>query len=245
MAGFERFGDAWGSIRAFVGGFSFYDIKDLAGAAGLQVQRLSHLEQRSGGQYASKGQLLDGVEKLLAELQADDRDRVVTHIIKEIVRRRAPRSRDVFDSGPEPPNIREQLNDVLNRVGWEIDETGEPLPVRLRLNLQSSKLPPTLREGLGRALRRYRDGDVSGSLTSICGMVDTLTANIWTQNALGDHTNASYQERVFESLQNPRVGFQIQPKVVIRIGHRPSMEQHAASGQPGGVRPRILPTRVR
>ena len=61
------------------------------------------------------------------------------------------------------------------------------------------KLPEAIRAGLEKALRRYRDGDMDGAITSICGVVDQLTGTIYARRGLGDHKKAKYQERVAKS----------------------------------------------
>ena len=53
----------WGSIRTLLQStFSFYDIKEVVGLAGINLSELSHLEQKQGG-GASKGQLMTAIDK--------------------------------------------------------------------------------------------------------------------------------------------------------------------------------------
>jgi len=163
--------------------FTFAGIKDLVGGAGLPVERLAHLQQRGSG-AASKSQLIDSIEILFREVAGDDKDRFVTRCIKAILRQR-----DAY---------RPDLEEALQAVGWGLVDD-EPQPLFLRLDIDLVALPEAAQEGLRTALRRYRDGDLDGAVTAICGVVDSLTAAAYEKNALGNHRDASYQERVVRS----------------------------------------------
>ncbi len=176
-----RIGDTWGSIRGIVrDNFSFAQIKDLVGSAGLPVHTLSHLQQRySGG--ASKGQLMDAIDGLVTNLDPDERDRYVSACITEIVRRSS--------------SLIPSLEDVLLRVGWGL--SGEqPHSLDLRIDLDTADLSEQMRTAISNCLRRYRDGDISGAFTAICGVVDSLTEEKYIIHSIGNHRDDSYQERV-------------------------------------------------
>ena len=184
-----QIGHTWGSLRGIIRDvFSFAEIKDVVGAAGLPVHTLAHLRQKfSGG--ASKGQLMDAIDALVGQLPSDDQDRFVIACIAETLTRR--------------PASRASLEVVLSRVGWGIIGT-EPHPFHLQIDLDTSSLKGPIREGIANCLRRYRDGDTSGAMTSVCGIVDSLTEHIYIQRDLGNHRDHSYQQRVtkaFSSLQ--------------------------------------------
>src|SRR5437870_3195723 len=102
-----RLTNVWSTIRGVIRDrLSFSQMKDLAGAVGLPVHRLARLQQGSGG--ASKGQLMDAIDRLFNDLEEDDQQRVVTSTITELLCR-AP------DSQP-------QLEEILARVGWGISD---------------------------------------------------------------------------------------------------------------------------
>jgi hypothetical protein len=185
-----RIGNVWGSLRGIIrNNFSFAQIKDLVGAAGLPIHNLSHLHQKPPN-IASKGQLMDAIDRMVTQLLSEDQDRFVVSCIAEIL---------THQSGCRP-----ELELVLSRIGWGIIGT-EPHPFRLQIDLETSELDAPIREGIVNCLRRYRDGDISGSMTAICGIVDSLTEKIYSTNDLGDHKKDTYQQRVvrsFSSLEN-------------------------------------------
>ena len=56
-------------------------------------------------------------------------------------------------------------------------------------------------EDIQKAASRLRDGDLSGSLSASCGALDSVTGAIYQEFGLGDHQNASFQERIKRSLK--------------------------------------------
>lgn len=173
-------GNAWPVLRTIIrNSLSFPQIKDLVGACGLPVHRLGHLQQGPGG--ASKGQLMDAIDLLFAELDIQGQDRVVVNAVSELLRR--------------APDSRQRVEEVLARVGWGL--TGADVqPLTLQIDLEATQLPEAAQEAIRNCIRRYRDGDVSGAMTAVCGLVDGITEQVYREHNLGNHRDASYQERI-------------------------------------------------
>lgn len=181
-----RIGDAWGSIRGVIReSFSFSQIKDLVGEAGLPIYKLSHLQQSAPG-YTSKGQLMDGVDGLFNNLDEDARNRFVVACVESLLNR--------------SDSFWEDLRTTLGRVGWGVTPDGV-YPLRLQIELETFKLDDRIQNGIAKTLRRYRDGDFDGAVTSICGVVDAITEIVYSQNSLGNHRTASYQEKVAKAFR--------------------------------------------
>lgn len=176
-----RIGETWSSIRGVLRNyFSFAEIKDLVGGAGLQIDKLAHLQQKSRG-GTSKGQLMDAIDGLVSELDINVRDRFVTACIGDIVK--------------ENPGARIDLEAPLNRVGWRVSEEG-PYPLVLQIDLETAELSKEVRDGVVKCLTRYRNGDFDGAMTAICGVVDRLTEEIYKSQTIGNPHLDSYQQRV-------------------------------------------------
>lgn len=172
----------WSVLRGtIIAEYTFNEIKALAGAAGLPVHQLGHLQQRSGFRSSTLGQLMDGVDGIFAELSELEQDRVVRNIVRDLWEQREP--------------VREQLSDLLERVGWGITD-GEPHPLEIQVDIEVSSLPDEERTLVSKSLRRFREGDVDGSVTAICSVIDTLTERIYEEVALGNHRDDTYQQRV-------------------------------------------------
>lgn len=179
-------GQAWNCARVVLGdGFSFAEIKEIVGLAGLDLVRVSHLEQRSGG-GASKGQLMTAIDRSFGELDQTRQGRFVAVVLEEVLQRR--------------PGAREELEHKLSRLGWTLN--GDvAMPVHIFDLSTLSELPSVSHADLRKAAQRLRDGDLSGAIGAACGAVDAATAEAYASGALGDPTKASFQERCVRALE--------------------------------------------
>ena len=176
---------AWGAIRATLQtSFSFSDIKIIVGLAGLDVTLLGHLVQRPGGAY--KGQLISEIDQVLHEYDEDAKKRFVVIVAEEILRR--------------APNTEDSMVDNLSRLGWTF-ANNTLIPIEIFDPSELSELPAEAHNDLVMASQRLRDGDLSGAITFACGAVDSTTARIYAEAELGDHTDASFQERCSRALE--------------------------------------------
>ncbi len=171
----------WGPIRSLLGKeFSFGEIKDIAGLAGLDLTKISTLQQTpSGG--ATKSQLMTGIDSALKVLSETDYNRFLTISTEEIVRRN--------------PILAETLDGYLSRLGWSV-HNGSLVPIKLLDLSELPELPTQAHHDLVKAGIRLRDGDLSGAIGAACGAVDTLTSQIYLEESLGDPGAASFQEKV-------------------------------------------------
>ncbi len=178
----SRIGEIWSAVRGILRKeFTFGDIKDLVGRGGLEVEKLAHLSQ-GGRRPASKAELLDGIERLLNECSEDQRDLFVRNLIKDIAEKRGLL---IYD-----------LKEPLRRRGWTVDSFGNVSPLDLKLTPEPLRVEGSARKSLEKCLDRLAVGDYDGAITSICGAVDALTEQVYTEANLGDHRRAGYQERV-------------------------------------------------
>lgn len=175
----------WGPLRSLLeDNFTFGSIKEIIGLAGLDLRKLSRLQQRLGG--ASKSQLMTGIDSAFNQMTEIERHRFMTITTEEILRRK--------------PELEEVLHDYLMRLGWTIHE-GLVVPLKLLDVSELPELPEETRSDLVKAATRLRDGDLSGAISAACGAVDTITDKIYVEKGLGDYGNASFQEKVNKSLR--------------------------------------------
>ena len=171
----------WGVIRGLIRGrFSFNEIKELAGASGLPLQKLSHLQQRPlPARSATKGELLDAVDGLLNE--EENPDLIISLFIKEMLRR---------DS-----ILEREINEMIRKFGFVI-QNGELQTTQLQVDISAKDLRQEIQGALNTCSQRYLSGDYSGTITCICGAVDSVTAQIYKFKRLGEPHDDSYQQRV-------------------------------------------------
>ena len=80
-----KLNQAWSALAAVLReSYSFYNIKEVMGLAGLDVTRLAHLEQRQGG-GASKGQLITALDGEVGCLDNVTKQGVLNHLAETIV----------------------------------------------------------------------------------------------------------------------------------------------------------------
>lgn len=177
----------WSLLRSeFRNSFSFAEIKDIAGKCGLPTHKLAHIQQSSRG-GASKGQLMDELDKLYQELDLKNKDMVVKNLIKELATKNE--------------KLKDKIEELLDRFGWGLSNY-EPYPLELKIDIETVELPEKVQIGINKCLRRFRDGDLTGAMSSICGTLDSLTEEIFIESNIRNHKNKTYQERISLSVVN-------------------------------------------
>ena len=181
----------WSSLRGSLVYLTFDQMKIAAGAATLQTVALSHISQGAG---SSKGQLADAIDSLFWSLPTVRQERVTTYMVKELIERLPTAQVDL-------------LEERLERIGWHLVE-GEPVPLKLRLYPPHAPLPPDIRTAIQKVIRRYRDGDFDGAMTSAVGIVDTIAKQVSKENGiLTPEKNTSYHNRVITAHRTQKTTF--------------------------------------
>lgn len=175
----------WGPIRStLTEKFTFGDIKQLVGYGDLDMSRLAHLEQKPQN-GASKSQLLSEIDKQVGTMDDKRRSAFVSICCEEMMRRK--------------PEVVDELERVLSRVGWKFSGTAL-IPIEVFDIAELTDIPETAQADLQKAASRLRDGDLSGALSAACGALDSVTSDIYSRHGLGDAGKASFQERIRKSL---------------------------------------------
>lgn len=175
---------AWPAIRASLQTSSFYDIKEIAGLAGLDVTQLSHLEQKPT-KGATKGQLMTAIDGIFGRMPPLEQSRFLSIVAEEILRRN--------------PHTQHELAENLSRMGWAFVDT-TLVPIRVLDFSDLAELPDEPRQDLVKAAQRFRDGDLSGAISAACGAVDMATSLVYQNAQLGNPAGASFQERCKRAL---------------------------------------------
>lgn len=171
----------WSALRGLIkDSYTFNNIKEMAGASGLPIHMLSHLQQRPlPARSSSKSELLDASDGLLEK--HEDPERVIRYFVREMLRRNA--------------RIEDAVSEVVQRFGWDVHD-GELCHADLHVDEGGRDYGQEIQDGLARCTQRYRDGDYAGAITSVCGLVDSVTEAVYRSKELGDPYGDSYQQRV-------------------------------------------------
>ncbi len=175
----------WGPIRSLLkDNFSFGDIKNIISLTGIDISRLSHLEQKQTN-GATKSQLLSKIDQLVSELEDDEKKRVASICCEEILIQKG--------------ELSSELERVFSRVGWKF--SGKFLiPIEIFDLEELSDIPFLAHEDIIKSAVRLRDGDLSGSLSAACGAIDSVTNQIYAELNLGEPDKDSFQARIKKSL---------------------------------------------
>ena len=177
---------AWAALRVVLkDAFTFYEIKDISGLAGIDVTRFASLIQRAGG-GASKGQLITALDKEISELDQEPKSRVLTRFAEEIAR-------------SHPDQIK-RLDEYLGHLGWQF-EAGRLIPVELLDIADLTELPDLVRTDLAKATVRLRDGDLGGALAAACAAVDSATNSVLSEHGQSARSTTGFQERCSKAMQ--------------------------------------------
>ena len=174
----------WGPIQSVLFEFDSDTVKDIVEAAGLNPD-WSLTEKEAGTHTTRKRAYRPRIQQEYNMLPPKDKKLFRLNVSREISRR--------------GPDHRERINELLNRVGWAL--IGEEL-VTLQLfdPADLSNLPPVAHDDLVKAADRVWS-DPTGAISAACGAVDSVTAEIYEDHALGDVRNVSFQKRVGTSLR--------------------------------------------
>ena len=186
MADQTTLNQAWGALRVVLkDAFTFYEIKDLAGLAGIDVTRFSSLVQRPGG-GASKGQLITALDSVIGRLDSSMKSKVLNCFAEEVVRQR--------------PTHASLLYEYLERLGWQFEED-RLIPIELFDVTELAELPEAARTDMTKAAARLRDGDLGGALAAACAAVDSATNAVYAERGLVAQSSDGFQARCAAALK--------------------------------------------
>ena len=182
---------AWGAVAPILREFDFYTVRDIVGLAGFDIKILNRL-----GFYENWYRKCEDIDtdQLVTEIgdhflgfTDEIKHRFVSTVIEEILNKKR--------------NLEKRLQYCLNRLGWQVIDN-KVLPIEILDLSDLNELDSSAREDLIKAAAKFRDGDLSGAISSACAAVDSATARVYRDKSLGDvNKSKSFQERCNKSLK--------------------------------------------
>ncbi|WP_411727252.1 hypothetical protein [Methyloglobulus sp.] len=189
---------AWAAVVPILKKFNYYDIKDIVGLAGFNMTILNGLG------YDDWRQQNTGTDQLVSEIGGyfprDDNEfksRFLHIVIEEIL---SGKFKLNSNFSHEQRNLKKRLKYCLNRLGWQLIDN-KVLPIEILDISDLNELEPSARNDLVKAATKFRDGDLSGSVSSACAAVDSVTERLYREKNLGDVKKSSFRERCAKSLE--------------------------------------------
>ena len=189
---------AWASVAPILRKFRFYDIRDIVGLAGFDMQILKDLgiDNNDWGKQ-NPSLLVSEIGDHFLDFTNEKKHRFLNIVIEEILSGK-------YDYGygdDRYENLEEKLQSYLSRLGWQLIDN-KVLPIEILDLSDLNELDPVAREDLVKAATKFRDGDLSGAISSACAAVDSVTARAYRDKNLGDvNKSKSFQERCNKSLK--------------------------------------------
>lgn len=162
--------------------FTFSNIKQLVSLSGLDRTLLSHLEQSNN---STKGHLINAIDNIIKDYSREDIKHFLAILVEEILSKKNELELDI--------------SRYLEKLGWSLHK-GEIIPIDLFDPSELSEMNEVSHIDLIKAATRFRDGDLSGAITSSCAAIDNLTNSIYKDYSLGNPNIASFQERCNQSI---------------------------------------------
>jgi hypothetical protein len=185
---------AWNAVAPILEKFKFDDIKTIVGLAGFDRSLIEHFTQNvwNGENNITNLQLISKIGCNFFKFTSEKKQHFLNIVIEEILSDRySSYSNDILE---------ERLQYCLNRLGWQVIDY-KALPIEILDSSDLNELDSSVRNDLIKAATKFRDGDLSGAISSACAAVDSLTAKVYQAKNLGDHKNTSFQERCNKSLK--------------------------------------------
>jgi hypothetical protein len=168
---------AWNAVTVILlENFTFNVIKSVVGLAGLDKSKIAHLNYPD----VQKGRLIGEIDNEVSQFSEYKKEHFLNIVIEEIIERN--------------PLLKDRLEKYLSRLGWKLID-GSVIPIDIFDLSDLPELHEKASEDFLKAAQRFRDGDLSGSLSSACAAVDSVTSAIYEEKGLGDAHKASFQER--------------------------------------------------
>lgn len=191
---------AWAAVAPILRKFDFYDIKDIVGLAGFDLEILKGLGfDANNWMNPNASQLVSEIGDCFLSFADEAKLRFLNIVIEEIF---SDRYR-VFSYGneiEEPEGRKERLQYCLDRLGWQLIDN-KILPIEILDSADLEDLDPSAREDLIKAATKFRDGDLSGAISSACAAVDSAIERVYRDKKLGEvDKSQSFQERCKKAL---------------------------------------------
>lgn len=193
----QNINSAWAVVKSILRNFDFYDIKTIVGLAGFDSQLLETSGFDSNNWYKeSRDVLVSEIGQDFFNFSDETKPRFLSVVIEEILSGRYTVYGNFRDE-----NLEERLRYCFNRLGWQLIDN-KVIPIEILDSSDLEELDPAAREDLIKAATKFRDGDLSGAISSACAAVDSVTERVYQDKNLGEvNKSQAFQERCNKSLK--------------------------------------------
>ena len=178
----EELNRLYGALSSELNNLSIPKIINTAGAAGIDVTRVSS--------KVSRAHVMPDIHRLFGEKTEDEKLRTLTILAERLIGENLP--------------LPEDVQKTLGKHGYQFID-GAFVPIGILDEREKIFLPTNSASEIARATSRLIEGDESGAITAACGAVDLATQEIYKSLNLGDPGNVAFQAKVNTALQKLKV----------------------------------------
>lgn len=175
--------DPWGPVESLIFELNSDQVQDIISSSGIVVDwRLT--KEQSYSHTTRKRVFRQRINQEYLNLPTKDREQFILNVVRSLVK---------VNNG-----FKERLNDYLKNIGWLFVED-KLIKIDI-LNPEDLEFIPSFsKNDIAKAGERIQT-DLSGSITSSCGAIDSACSEIYKKYNLGDIGSASFQEKIKKSL---------------------------------------------
>lgn len=175
--------DPWGPIESLIFELNSDQVQDIISSSGLVINW--HLtENQSYAHITRKREFRQRINQQYLNLSTKDREQFILNVIRSLIK---------VNNG-----FKERLNDYLKNIGWLFVED-KLIKIDILDPEDLEFLPSFSKNDITKASERIQT-DLSGSITSSCGAIESACSEIYKKYDLGDIGSTSFQEKIKKSL---------------------------------------------
>jgi hypothetical protein len=175
--------DPWGPVESLIFELNSDQVQDIISSSGLVINW--HLtKEQSYSHTTRKREFRQRINQEYLNLSSKDREQFILNVVRSLVNVNI--------------EFKERLNDYLKNIGWLFVEDK-----LIKIDILDPKdlefIPSFSKSEITKASERIQT-DLSGSITSSCGSIESACFEIYKKYNLGDIGSASFQEKIKKSL---------------------------------------------
>lgn len=183
MANYQNSFDPWGPVESMIFELNSDQVQDIISSSGIVVN-WSLTKDQSYSHTTRKREFRQRINQAYLNLSINDREQFILNVVRSLVKVRN--------------EFKERLNDYLKNIGWLFVED-KLIKIDILDPEDLEFIPSFSKNDITKASERIQT-DLSGSITSSCGAIESACFEIYKKHNLGYIGAASFQEKIKKSL---------------------------------------------
>ena len=175
--------DPWGPVESLIFELNSDQVQDIISSSGIVVNW--HLTEKQSYSHITRNrEFRQRINQAYLNLPIHEREQFILNVIRSLTKINN--------------EFKNRLNDCLKNIGWLFVED-KLIKISILDPEDLEFISPFSKDDIAKASERIQT-DLSGSITSSCGAIDSACYEIYKKYKLGDIGSASFQEKIKKSL---------------------------------------------